>query len=259
MVYQCVVWRTHNVAWHFNSDYSGREAQSINAPIRVHTIFMSNIGTRVYKALADEIIKGKLRPGEKLDERTLAERFEVSRTPVREALRLLGSRGLVDISPRRVGVVANIGIDRLAELLDADGELEALCARRSAEYMNAMEKKELEFLHEQGAGFVEADDTENYLVNNDQFHRLLCAGAHNEVLGSMVEDLRSRLAPFRQAQPELQVRLSVSHAEHTAVVEAILKGDPEAAYRSMRGHNARLSTAVIRLLRSQHEMARKAA
>jgi DNA-binding FadR family transcriptional regulator len=79
------------------------------------------------------------------------------------------------------------------------------------------------------------------------------------VLGSMVEDLRSRLAPFRQAQPELQVRLSVSHAEHTAVVEAILKGDPEAAYRSMRGHNARLSTAVIRLLRSQHEMARKAA
>jgi DNA-binding GntR family transcriptional regulator len=221
---------------------------------------MSNIGSRIYKTLADDIIKGNLRPGEKLDERTLAERFEVSRTPIREALRLLGSRGLVDMSPRRVGVVASIGIDRLAELLDADGELESLCARRSAEYMTVMEKKELEFLHEQGAGFAEANDPEGYLGMNDQFHRLLCAGAHNEVLASLVEDLRARLAPFRQAQPEIEVRFSVSHAEHTAVVDAILKGDPEAAYTAMRSHNARLSTTVIRLLRSQQqEQARKAA
>jgi Transcriptional regulators len=220
---------------------------------------MSNIGTRIYKTLADDIIKGNLRPGEKLDERSLAERFEVSRTPIREALRLLGARGLVDISPRRVGVVARIGIEQLAELLDADGELESLCARRSAEYMTVMEKKELEFLHEQGAGFVEANDPEGYLSVNDQFHHLLCKGAHNEVLASMVEDLRGRLAPFRQAQPQLEVRFSVSHAEHSAVVEAILQGDPESAYRSMRSHNARLSTAVIRLLRSQQELARKAA
>jgi DNA-binding GntR family transcriptional regulator len=221
---------------------------------------MSNIGSRIYKTLADDIIKGNLRPGEKLDERTLAERFQVSRTPIREALRLLGSRGLVEMSPRRVGVVASIGIDRLAELLDADGELESLCARRSAEYMTVMEKKELEFLHEQGAGFAEANDTEGYLAMNDQFHRLLCAGAHNEVLASLVEDLRARLAPFRQAQPEIEVRFSVSHGEHTAVVDAILKGDPEAAYTAMRSHNARLSTTVIRLLRSQQqEQARKAA
>jgi DNA-binding GntR family transcriptional regulator len=219
---------------------------------------MSTIGHRIYKALADEIIKGSLRPGEKLDERTLAERFEVSRTPIREALRLLGSRGLVEISPRRVGIVARISIDQLAALLDADGELESLCARRSAEYMTVMEKKELEFLHEQDGAFAEANDTERYLASNDQFHRLLIVGAHNDVLASMVEDLRGRLAPFRQAQPELEVRLSVSHAEHTAIVDAILKGDPEAAYRSMRSHNARLSTAVVRLLRSQQE-ARKAA
>jgi DNA-binding GntR family transcriptional regulator len=123
-----------------------------------------------------------------------------------------------------------------------------------------MEKKELEFLHEQGAKFAEANDTEGYLAMNDQFHRLLCAGAHNEVLASLVEDLRARLAPFRQAQPEIEVRFSVSHGEHTAVVDAILKGDPEAAYTAMRSHNARLSTTVIRLLRSQQqEQARKAA
>jgi DNA-binding GntR family transcriptional regulator len=219
---------------------------------------MSTIGHRIYKALADEIIKGNLRPGEKLDERTLAERFDVSRTPIREALRLLGSRGLVENSPRRVGTVARISIDQLAALLDADCELESLCARRSAEYMTVMEKKELEFLHEQDGAFAEANDTEGYLSSNDQFHRLLIVGAHNDVLGSMVEDLRGRLAPFRQAQPELEVRLSVSHAEHTAIVGAILQGDPEAAYRSMRSHNARLSTAVLRLLRGQQE-ARKAA
>ena len=219
---------------------------------------MSTIGSNVYKSLADEIIKGQLRPGDKLDERTLAERFQVSRTPVREALRLLATRGLVEVSPRRVGVVANIGIDRLAELLDAEGEMEALCARRSAEYMTPMEKKELEFVHEQGAGFIASEDAEGYLASNEQFHRLLCTGAHNEAIASMVEDLRARLAPFRQAQPELDTRFAASHAEHTAVVEAILRSDPESAYRAMRSHIARLSTTVVRLLRSQQET-RKAA
>jgi DNA-binding GntR family transcriptional regulator len=220
---------------------------------------MSNIATRIYKSLADEIIKGTLKPGEKLDERTLAERFEVSRTPIREALRQLSSRGLVEMSPRRVGIVANIGVERLAALLDADGELEALCARRSAEYMTVIEKKELEFLHEQGQHFVDAKDMEGYLRVNDQFHKLLCAGAHNDVLGSMVEELRGRLAPFRQAQPQIEGRFSVSHGEHTAIVEAILQRDAESAYKAMRSHNARLSTAVLRILRSQNEVAERAA
>jgi DNA-binding GntR family transcriptional regulator len=219
---------------------------------------MSNISTRIYKALAEEIINGALKPGEKLDERTLAERFNVSRTPIRDALRQLGSRGLVEVSPRRVGVVANIGVDRLAALLDADGELESLCARRSATYMTPMEKKELEFLHEQSARFVETNDVEGYLDINEQFHALLCVGAHNDVIATMVYDLRERIAPFRRAQPQIEGRFSASHAEHSAVVDAILKSDAEAAYQAMRSHSARLSTTVIRILKSRQDAEKSA-
>ncbi|GAB3627109.1 GntR family transcriptional regulator [Pandoraea terrae] len=217
---------------------------------------MPTIAARIYKSLADQIIDGTLQPGEKLDERVVAERFEVSRTPIREALRELGARGLVEVVPRRGVVVAKIGAERLSVLLEADCELEALCARRAAECMTAMEKKELEFLHEQSANLVAADDIDGYLEVNRQFHSLICAGAHNDVIATMVADLRERLAPFRQAQSQIEDRFAVSHAEHQAVVAAILASDSEAAYNAMRSHNARLSTTVLRLIKNRDSASR---
>lgn len=214
---------------------------------------MSTISARINRILAQQIIDGTLKPGEKLEERSLAARFEVSRTPIREALRELGARGLVEIKPRSGVVVAQIGIDRLSTLLEADCELEALCARRAAQCMTSMEKKELEFLHEQSEKFVAERNDENYLISNSQFHALICAGARNDVLAGMVEDLRQRLAPFRQAQNEIEDRFAVSHMEHGAVVDAILSGNSEAAYLAMRGHNARISSTVIRLIKRRAE------
>lgn len=207
------------------------------------------IAARIYKALAEQIIAGTLGPGEKIEERVLAQQFQVSRTPIREALRELKARGLVQIMPRRGAVVAQIGVERLAQLLEADCELEALCARRAAESMTAMEKKELELLHEQSAQFVAADDENGYLSVNRQFHELICTGTHNDVLASMAQELRDRLAPFRQAQSRVAGRLELSHEEHSTIVAAIVAGNAEAAYLAMRNHNARLSTHVIRLLR----------
>lgn len=216
---------------------------------------MSTISSRISKLLAEQIIDGTYPPGSKLEERSLAEKFNVSRTPIREALRELGSRGLVEVMPRRGVVVASIGVKELAKLLEADCELEALCARRAAECMTAMEKKELEFIYEQSAGFAEKGDTAGYLENNRQFHALILAGAHNEVLVEMVTDLRERLAPFRQAQAQVHDRLTVSHDEHEPIVRAILGGDSEAAYNAMRNHHARLSNNVLRLIRSRQDAA----
>lgn len=210
---------------------------------------MPTIAARIYKQLADQIIDGTLAPGEKLDERVVAERFEVSRTPIREALRELGARGLVEVVPRRGVVVARIGSERLSVLLEADCELEALCARRAAQCMTAMEKKELEFLHELSANLVAANDIDGYLAVNRQFHSLICVGAHNDVIATMVDDLRERLAPFRQAQSQIEDRFVTSHGEHQAVVTAILSSNAEAAYDAMRSHNARLSTTVLRLIK----------
>jgi len=92
------------------------------------------ITDRIQKSLAQKIISGALTPGQKLEEKALASQFGVSRTPIREAMRELSARGLVELVPRRGVVVATIGIDRLADMLTAECELEAICeARRPAD------------------------------------------------------------------------------------------------------------------------------
>jgi DNA-binding GntR family transcriptional regulator len=212
------------------------------------------MGRRLYETLAEHIIKGKIKPGERLDERDLAERFEVSRTPVREALRGLQERGLVEIMPRRGVVVATISLDRLQELFEAQCEVEALCARRATESMTTMERKELELLHHQCAEQAAKGDYLSYLDANHQFHAAIARGTHNAVLIAMLSDLRDRLAPYRQTQPEEEGRLTVSNAEHDAIAGAILSGNPEAAFLAMRDHDARLSTNVLRIIRSRESV-----
>ena len=216
---------------------------------------MSTISSKLSKLLAAQIVDGTYPPGAKLEERVLAEKFEVSRTPIREALRELGSKGLVEVVPRRGVVVARIGVGELAKLLEADCELEALCARRAAECMTAMEKKELEFIFEQSTTLSREGDIEAYLANNRQFHNLILVGAHNDVLTGMVSDLRERLAPFRQAQSQVDDRLQISHDDHAAIVQAILAGDCEGAYNATRSHHARLGNSVLRLIRSRQDVA----
>ena len=210
---------------------------------------MSTIAAKIVRTLAGEIIDGSLPPGHKLEEKALAERFDVSRTPVREALREMGARGLIELIPRRGGVVANIGLAELSDMLEAECELESLCAQLAAQRMSVVEKKQLERLHQETERHALHGNLIEYLALNKKFHDLICAGTHNHTVAGMVRGLRDRLAAFRQAQAGTERRLAVSHEEHGGVVEAILASDGAAAYAAMRNHNARLSTGVLDRLR----------
>lgn len=212
---------------------------------------MATISARIQKSLTAKIITGELAPGHKLDEKALAAEFGVSRTPIREALRELGARGLIDHVPHRGGVVAQISIDKLSDMLDAECELEALCARLASQRMSAVERGALQECHLKAKDLTRDQDETNYLALNTMFHDMICDGAHNATLAGIARDLRTRLAPFRQSQSEPQpLRLARSHEEHVRIVEAILAGDQDAAYDAMRRHNARLSSSVLGLLRA---------
>jgi len=211
------------------------------------------ISARIFEALADEIIAGKLVPGQRLEERELASRFAASRTPIREALLRLQERGMIEIMPRRGIIVAKISPERLATLLEAQCEFEALCARRACESMSAMERKELEHIHEQSAQYVRAGNHYGFLETNKQFHDFIARSTHNDVLTTMLVEMRERLAPFRQAQSLVENRLELAQSEHEAVVNAILEGNADAAFHAMREHGARLSTHVVRIIRGHNE------
>ena len=91
---------------------------------------------QIKQALEQEIVVGQLPPGKRLDEVQLAERFQVSRTPIREALQLLAANGLVQRFPRRGAFVTEIGIDSLIEMFEVMAELEGMCGRLAARRMN---------------------------------------------------------------------------------------------------------------------------
>ncbi|MBN9083138.1 MAG: hypothetical protein BGP04_02940 [Rhizobiales bacterium 62-17] len=204
---------------------------------------------RVYQELAQQILSGTLPPGHKLEEKVLAEQFGVSRTPVREALRELGARGLVDFTPRRGGVVATIGIPQLADMLEAECEIEGLCARLAAQRMTALDKGNLLEIHRQAMQLGNARSEATYRRLNNEFHDLICEGARNQTVATTARELRERLAAFRQSQSStLKERMERSNEDHEAIVQAILAGQPEAAYEAMRKHNARLSSDVLRQL-----------
>lgn len=202
---------------------------------------------RLVRDLSDAIISGEFMPGDRLDEHSLADRFGVSRTPVREALRQLATSGLVEVRPRRGAVVASLTADRLGELFGAMAELEATCSRLSAIGMTPVERRRLEAHHDSMAPLVADNDPEGFASANLTFHTLIYAGAHNGPLAEMAAALRQRLLPYRRAQFHTPGRLPRSHAEHGVVVEAIVAADAGAAHAAMLRHVSLVEDSFERL------------
>jgi DNA-binding GntR family transcriptional regulator len=201
----------------------------------------------IRRGLADRIISGALPPGTPLDETLIAAEFAVSRTPVREALRLLAASGLVDQKPHAKALVAKPDEAELAGMFEVMGYLEALCAGLAAIAMTKRERDALDALHGQMAATVRDGDAASYSEANDAFHTAIYDGAHNAYLADMTRSTRHRLQPFRRAQFGALGRLFKSHTEHGLIVEAILRGDRAEAEAAMRSHISIVGDAVQRL------------
>lgn len=186
--------------------------------------------------LADEILRGGFAPGTALDETVLARRFNVSRTPVREAIRMLTASGLVQVRAHRAAVVVRPSAQHLADMFEVMAELEALCAYFAAERMTGLERRGLEAIHEQLRLLIQSGDPQHYHEVNEVFHSTIYAGAHNSYLVEMTLATRGRVQPFRRAQFRNLGRLTKSHFEHDRVVQAILQGDRSAAAQTMHAH-----------------------
>lgn len=186
--------------------------------------------------LSDEIVRGVLPPGAPLDETELAQRFNVSRTPVREALRQLAASGLIDSRPHRGAVVAQPSIERLTGMFEAMAELEALCAGLAAERMPAVQRQALEAIHEELRVLSYDGNPERFHEVNERFHNAIYQGARNDYIAEITLATRVRVQPFRRAQFRNLGRLAKSHAEHDRVVVAIMRGDRQGASIAMRDH-----------------------
>ncbi|MCB1528642.1 MAG: GntR family transcriptional regulator [Hyphomicrobiaceae bacterium] len=190
----------------------------------------------IREALEDEIASGHLAPGVRLDELSLADCFGVSRTPVREALRMLSASELVELKRGRSAVVATLGMVRLFELFEAMSELEGVCGRLAARRLTDEAQAALLTQHGKCRKAAAAQDAEKYYRENAVFHSLIDSAAHNRFLADELQQLRRRLRPYRRLQLRSKGRIAESFAEHEVIVKAIVDGDGEAAARAFRQH-----------------------
>lgn len=194
------------------------------------------VADQLRRVLSEEIVTGVLGPGVRLDEQGLADRFQVSRTPIREALGQLSALGLVEKRPHKGVIVLVQSQERLLQLFEVMAELEGSCARFAAERMDRAERDRLLNLHHGADGLVEVNDVPGYEAHNTVFHQSIYDGAHNPALVEFASDARRRVFHFRSAQFRVSDRVRLSHEEHGAIVEAVLAGNGEAAYVAAREH-----------------------
>jgi DNA-binding GntR family transcriptional regulator len=223
---------------------------------------MDEAGSNRVSTLAGQIealvIGGELPPGTKLDEQMLAQRFEVSRTPVREALRQLAVTGLIELRPNRGAFVTIVTPERLEEMFVAMAELEATCARLAAMSMSPIERRGLQRLHEKMAEMAARDLFEDFVEANETFHALIYRGAHNSLLEEATVSLRRRVSAYRRSQFKTPGRLARSHAEHDAVVKAVISGDPARAHATMLHHVDLVVASFEKLLSTTGHVTRPA-
>ena len=200
----------------------------------------------MFERLANDIVAGRIEPGARLEERTLATQFAISRTPVREALRQLIGTGLAELQATGGVTVARIDGQRLSDMFEALGELEGLCARLAAQRMTQIERQKLRRCDAHCHDAAQKNDATGFAGMNDEFHRLIHAGAHNDSIAQIVQAYRQRLRPFRvPAFHVIAGRVRTSVDEHREVVEAILASEPERTAQAMRAHVASTSVSVI--------------
>ena len=183
--------------------------------------------------LEKDILGGVLVPGQVLDERSLAEQFGVSRTPVRNAVAQLASQGLLRVVPRVGVVVPKLNIKELLSLLEMLAELEGICAKFAARRMDARERKVLRETMLACEAAATAGNAKAYAVANRGFHEAIYDACRNDWAAGQVRSLRLRCSHYRRSRFDLAGAMQKSLREHQAE-----RGDAEAARTAMIEHIA---------------------
>ena len=188
------------------------------------------------EAIEDRVATGVYPPGMHMDEAELAQKFGVSRTPLREALIQLASTGLLSLRPRRGVVVTDVAPQRLLEMFEVKAELEAMCGRLAARRMSSAEHALLQDAHRACEAARLASDPDDYYHKNERFHHLIYAASHSGFLAEQASALHRRLRPYRRLQLRVRNRIGASFNEHARIVDALVRGDADQAAEALRGH-----------------------
>lgn len=213
----------------------------------VHNSLHDDVADR----LREEIFSGAFAPGSFLDEVALCEKLAISRTPLREALKVLTAEGLLRHEPRRGCFVNQVTEKDLDEIFPVIALLEGRCAYEAARNASDAELQALEAMHDKLVKAARAKRINDYYAANFAIHEAIITLADNRWLAQVISDLRKILKLARLQQLHAPGRLEQSLAEHLAVFASLKARDSEGADAAMRTHLTRQREALRELASQQ--------
>jgi DNA-binding GntR family transcriptional regulator len=184
------------------------------------------------------IVEGDLKPGEKLSEKDLSEVFGVSRTPLREALKVLGKEGLVNLVPNRGATVSKLTMADLEEAFPIMGALESVSGELACARVTDAEIAKLERLHDEMVEKYKTGDLKAYFKLNENIHSLILDAARNPTLSEMQRSLSGRIRRARYMANMSAERWARAVAEHEAILAAVKERDGEKLGAILKAHLA---------------------
>lgn len=200
-------------------------------------------GTRTSFAvnrLRELIVTGALKPGQRISERSiLEEEKEISRTPLREALKILGSEGLVELTPNRGAFVTRLSMPHIDSAMEVLIGLESIAAPASCARITAPELDEIKRLHAEMIGSFQNANLLLYFQINQKIHQLIVDGAHNPALSRIYKTESLHIKRYRYAGNIEHSRWRKAVAEHEQILEALFRRDGALLRELLRAHHSK--------------------
>ncbi|MBV9077652.1 MAG: GntR family transcriptional regulator [Methylobacteriaceae bacterium] len=219
-----------------------REAASVRKRIRIRTardltqVDERSLASAIAQRLEADILRGALRPGDRLDERELSAAHGVSRTPVREALQRLAAGGIAVARGRQGLRVAQLTVEDFLDGLTVAASLEALAASQAARRIRPDQAESLSRAEADGAAAAERDDVPAFLEADGRFHDAIAAASQNALLQDEIRRVHLRIGAYRRVTAFRPGRLPRSAQDHAELADAIRRGLAAEAAAVMQRH-----------------------
>ncbi|MBU8918481.1 GntR family transcriptional regulator [Neobacillus sp. 114] len=201
---------------------------------------------KVCNIIREAILKGELKPGQRLKQSDLADAMGVSRMPIREALQKLEAEGLIKLEPHKGAVVKSIEVGDIEEIYALRTELEKMAVYQSVEYLTDEDHQQLTSLVEQ---MEASEDVDDFIRYNIEFHRLLMKRCSWERLNSFISTLWNGLP--QQTPHILKGQKETSNVEHRSILNAVLNRDKETAANLVSNHISRTGNMLVKRLKEE--------
>jgi DNA-binding GntR family transcriptional regulator len=208
--------------------------------------------------LRQMLVEGAIPPGAKLNERELCDLLQVSRTPLREAIKMLASEGLVELLPHRGAIAVALDEQAVRDTFEVMGGLEALSGELAAQRITDEELAEIRATHYEMLAAYTRRDLSNYYRLNAQIHRAINAAAKNPVLSATYDRINARLQALRFRSNQDGAKWKNAMGEHEQMMEALAAHDGAAMRKVLASHLQNKLDVVLELLHAS-QPARKEA